>query len=104
MGGFKNENIMKVIKINTPDGQYTLPLQKVSEHIANEYYDGKLKSNLWKEEVYFAMEGDYKVIDWLVNNSNYEDWEDDMTKLNSDVKVNMDDFWCSTEDFEITEI
>jgi len=44
---------MKVIKMNTPDGQYTLPLQKVAEHRANEYYDGKLKSLLWKEEVSF---------------------------------------------------
>jgi hypothetical protein len=95
---------MKVIKMNTPDGQYTLPLQKVAEHRANEYYDGKLKSQLWKEEVDFVMDDDFEGIDWLVNNTNYEDWEDETTKINSDVKVTMDDFWCSSEDFEITEM
>ena len=95
---------MKVIKINTPDGQYTLPLVKVAEHRANVYYDGKLKSQLWKEEVSFVMNDNYEGVDWLVNNTNYKDWEDETTKLNSDVKVTMDDFWCSTEDFDIVDV
>jgi len=93
---------MKVIKMNTPDGQYTLPLQKVAEHRANEYTDKTNPS--WKEEVDFVMNDDFEGIDWLVNNTNYEDWEDETTKLNSDVKVTHDDFWGSSEDFEILEM
>jgi len=95
---------MKVIKMNTPDGQYTLPLVKVAEHRANEYYDPNLKGMQWDEEVAYVMEDDFEGIDWLVNNTNYKDWEEQTTKLNSDVKVTMDDFWCSSEDFEIVEI
>ena len=95
---------MKVIKFNTPKGQCYIPLVKVAEHRANEYYDGKLKSQLWKEEVDFVMNDDFEGIDWLINNSNYEDWEDVTTKINSDVNVTNEDFWCSSDGFEIIEL
>jgi hypothetical protein len=94
---------MKVIKINTPDGQYTLPLIKVAEHRASEYHSDEL-SNDFKEECEYVLNDDCEGIDWLVNNTNYEDWEDQTTKINSDVKVTMEDFWCSSDDFEIVEM
>tara|TARA_R110000850_G_scaffold14183_2_gene45441 strand:- start:1198 stop:1509 length:312 start_codon:yes stop_codon:yes gene_type:complete len=95
---------MKVIKMNTPDGQYTLPLVKVAEHRASKY-ENKVKNPIrFQEEIEFVMVDDFEGIDWIVNNTNYEDWEDETTKLNSDVKVTMDDFWCSSEDFEIVEM
>ena len=46
--------IMKVIKINTPDGQYTLPLIKVAEHRASEYHSDEL-SNDFKEECEYVL-------------------------------------------------
>lgn len=94
---------MKIIKFNTPDGQYSLPLQKIAEHRASEYYSKSLNPVEWRHEVSFILEDDYEGIDWLINNTNYEDWEDETTKLNSDVKVTMDDFWCDSDDFEITK-
>lgn len=97
-------NNMKLIKINTPDGQYTLPLIKVAEHRADEYEHRKHTPIEWKEEVDFVMTDNYEGIDWIINNSNYEDWEEETTKINSDVKVTMDDFWCRSEDFEIIEL
>lgn len=99
---------MKVIKINTPDGQYTLPLKKVAEHRADYYVVERRghskESDNYKEEVEWVMNDDFEGIDWLINNTNYEDWEDDTTKINSDVKVLLEDFWCSSEDFEIVDI
>ena len=94
---------MKVIKINTPDGQYTLPLLSVAKHRAHEYHSEEL-SKEFIEECDYVLCDDYEGIDWLLNNTDYEDWEDQTTKINSDVKVTMEDFWSRTEDFEIIDI
>ena len=92
---------MKVIKMNTPDGQYTLPLIKVAKNRANAY--ANTMTDEWNSEVYFVMNDDFEGIDWLINNTNYEDWEDETNKLNNEVNVTMEDFWCSSDDFEIIE-
>jgi len=98
---------MKVIIINTPKGQYQIPSLPVAEQRADYYaeVDGhEIGSTEWKEEVDYALNDDYEVIDWLINNSDWEDWEGVATKLNEKVKVTDDDFWCCSDDFEIKEI
>jgi len=96
---------MKVIKCNTPKGQFQIPLQKVAENRADYYAvekDGHSKdSDEYKEEVAYVMEDDFEGIDWLINNTNWDEWEGSATKLNDNVKVTDDDFWCSSDDFEI---
>lgn len=98
---------MKVIKCNTPNGQFQIPLKLVAENRADYYaveVDGNEKgSQEWQEEVDWVMKDDFEGIDWLINNSNWEDWQDSATKLNDKVKVTDDDFWCSSDDFEIVE-
>jgi enolase len=98
---------MKVIKCNTPNGQFQIPLKLVAENRADYYaveVDGnEKKSQEWQEEVDWVMKDDFEGIDWLINNSNWEDWQDSATKLNDKVKVTDDDFWCSSDDFEIVE-
>ena len=47
---------MKVIRIQTPDGEYTLPLIKVAEHRADEYEDRQLRPTDWKEEIDFESQ------------------------------------------------
>ena len=98
---------MKVIKCNTPNGQFKIPLKLVAENRADYYaveVDGNEKgSQEWQEEVDWVMEDDFEGIDWLLNNTNWEDWQDSATKLNDKVKVTDDDFWCSSDDFEIVE-
>ena len=98
---------MKVIKCNTPNGQFQIPLKLVAENRADYYsveVDGNEKgSQEWQEEVDWVMEDDFEGIDWLLNNTNWEDWQDSATKLNDKVKVTNDDFWCSSDDFEIVE-
>ena len=74
---------MKVIVIDTPKGQYTLPLIKV--------------------EIDFIMDDDYEGIDWLINNSDWEDWKDVVLKINDKVNVTDDDFWTSSDGFEIVK-
>lgn len=97
---------MKVIKCNTPNGQFQIPLKLVAENRANYYAkkDGvEIGSQDYKEEVDWVMEDDFEGIDWLLNNTNWEDWQDSVTKLNDKVQVTDDDFWCSGDDFEIIE-
>src|SRR5690606_16029905 len=93
--------IMRTIKFNTPDGQYTLPLINVAEHRAGHYV--KEGTQDYQDEINFVMEDDFEGIDWLLNNTDYEDWEDQTTTINSEVKVSMDEFWCSSDGFEIIE-
>jgi len=99
---------MKVILCSTPTGQYHIPLQNVAEHRADYYVcevDGNEKgSDEWKEEVEWVMEDKFEGIDWLINNTNWSDWTDVATKVNDKVKVTDDDFWCSSDGFEIVDI
>lgn len=92
---------VKVIKINTPDGQYTLPLIKVAEHRADYYNDNDPARN---EAIEFMMEDNYEGIDWIMNNTDWEDWKEEITKINSKVWVLPCDFWCNSDDFAIVEI
>ena len=98
---------MKVIKFNTPKGQYYIPLLPVAENRADYYateVDGDEKgSDGYNEEVKWVMDDDYEAIDWLINNSNFEDWSEISVKLNDEVKVTDDDFWCDSDDFDIVE-
>jgi hypothetical protein len=95
---------MKVITINTPQGQYELPLIKVAEDRA-EYYGDKdgfdMDSMEWKDEIDWVMKDNYEGIDWLINNSDWEDWEHALVKVNDTVKTADEDFWFDSENFEI---
>lgn len=97
---------MKVIIVNTPKGQYSIPLETVAEDRA-EYYvemeDFEMGSLEWDEEIKFVMEDDFEGIDWIMNNGDWEEWEEIATKINNKVLVTEDDFWSSTDDFKIIE-
>lgn len=97
---------MKVIKCNTPKGQFLIPLKPVAEHRAAYYAkvdNVDIGSSEYQEEIDLVMNDDYEAIDWLLNNTDWEEWEDIALKLNDKVKVTDDDFWCNTDDFEIIE-
>ena len=98
---------MKVIQINTPKGQVQMPLRPVAEHRANYYScevdEEEKNSKAWNDEVDFLMNDSYEAIDWLINNTDWIDWKDQVTKINDKVKVIDDDFWTNSEDFEIIE-
>ena len=99
---------MKVIICNTPKGQFKIPLQPVAENRADYYaceVDGHAKnSQEWQDEVDFVMNDNFEGIDWILNNTDWEDWEKIAVKLNNKVKTTDDDFWRSSEDFEIVEV
>ena len=96
---------MKVIKFNTPKGQFTIPLKNVAEHRADYYaveVDGHEKGSVeYKEEVDWVMNDDFEAIDWLLNNTDFEDWESVTEKINDKINVTEDDFWCDSDNFEI---
>lgn len=90
--------------IDTPKGQYELPLSVVAEN-RTEYYskkDGFEKdSKDWKEEIDFVMNDNYEGKDWLLNNMDWDDVKDRATKINDKVNVTDDDFWTSSDNVEI---
>jgi hypothetical protein len=99
---------MKVIRVKTPKGVYGIPLKLIAEDRAN-YYAIEVDRNEhgseeWKQEVDFIMEDDFEGIDWLINNFDWEDWEESAIKLSDKIGVSEDDFWTSSEDFDIIEI
>jgi enolase len=99
---------MKVLKVNTPIGQYALPAILIAEERANYYAcevdEHEYDSDEWLEEVMFGFDDDYEMIDWLMNNEDWKDWEDCSKKLNDNVLVTDDDFWSDSDDVEITTI
>ncbi len=98
---------MKVIICNTPKGQYTIPLLNVAQNRADYYAekDGFTKdSQEYQEEIDFVMTDNYEGIDWLLNNTDWENWQNIATKINDKFKVTDDDFWTSSDDFYITDI
>lgn len=63
--------------------------------------DTKKNSPEWQEEVDWVTKDDFEAIDWLINNTNWIEWESSATKINDKVNVTEDDFWCSSDGFEI---
>lgn len=92
---------MKILIIDTPKGQYSLPLQLVAEHKADNY--GKQGSEEWNDEVKYVMDDDFEGIDWLLNNSDWDEWKDKATKINDKVNVTDEDFWTSSDNVEIED-
>ncbi len=98
---------MKVITINTPKGQYQVNLETVAEDRA-EYYSEKddfsRDSMEWNEEVDYILGDTFEGIDWLINNSDWEDWEPIAKKSSDIVKTSDEDFWFDSDNFEIEEV
>lgn len=93
---------MKVILAKTPWGEYHIPLKYIAEKRAD-YYAPK-GSDDWKEEVEHAMTDDYDAIDWLVCDMEWDDVKEIATKVSEKVLVDEDDFWSSTDDFDIIDV
>ena len=98
---------MKVITINTPKGQYQVDLKTVAEDRA-EYYsekdDFEKDSMEWNDEVDYILGHTFKGIDWLITNSDWEDWEPIAKKSNNLVTTDDEDFWFDSDNFEIDTI
>ena len=90
---------MKVIRFNTPTGEHEIPLIEVAKHRAGHYHPTDDVG--FQEEVDFVMEDDYEGVDWLINNSDFKDWNHVAKKINNKVNVTEEDFWCDSSDFEI---
>lgn len=98
---------MKVIRINTPSGQYQVDLKTVAED-RTEYYSEKdnfeKDSIEWVEGVNYVLGHTFEGIDWLINNSDWEDWELISKKFSDVIKTTDEDFWFDSDNFEIITI
>lgn len=98
--------ITKVILFPAPDGEYFIPLMEVAKNRA-EYYaeeDGfAIGSKEWQDEIDYVMQDSFEGIDWLINNTDFDDW-DCAIKINNEHHVTDEDFWCSSDGFEIIEM
>lgn len=97
----------KFIEFIGPNGlKYRIPLRAIAESYADYYgrIDGfNRSSDEWKRGVEFVMNERFIGIDWLLNNSNFEDWEDVIITLPINNKNNSD-FWSDSDNFKIIEV
>jgi len=85
--------------MNTPIGEYKVPLLFIANHRAD-YYSGE---NDRVGEIEYVMNDNFEGIDWLINNMNYEDVKDVSIKVSDKVFVTEANFFTSSDDFEIIE-
>jgi hypothetical protein len=97
---------MKVVEFKTLDGTYQIPLTKIAENRADYYskQDGFDKnSEEYEAEIHFILNDKFEGIDWLINNTDFEDWNI-ISKKVSDEDINCRDFWSDSDNFEIKNI
>lgn len=86
--------IMKVIIIQTPQGEYVMPMSFVVNSMVEE--DALY---LYEE----LMDNPDEVCDWLINNTDWSDWKRYAKKANTHIHVTEDDFWCNMDCLEVEE-
>ena len=89
----------KKIIINTPKGQYELPLKVVAEDRATWYEPDD--NQAYQEQVDYVMDNNFEGIDWLLNNMDWVFVKAFAVKINDKVMVTDDDFWTDSDDFKI---
>lgn len=99
---------MKIIEINTPWGQYGIPLQLIAEKRADYYaceVDGFARESPdWYAEVQVAIHDTYEAIDWFINNEDWDDWKDEAIKLSNKVLVTEKDFLSTSDECNVREL
>ena len=99
---------MKVIRINTPKGQFDVPLKLVAENRADYCIvekDGLTKeSKEYQDEIDWVIEDEDEGVDWILNNSDWVDWENVATKVNDDVNTTDEDVWSDSDDFNVVTV
>lgn len=90
---------MRNIIINAPDGQYYLPVDVVAHDRAIYYSQGS--DDTYHEEYVYTLSDDYEIIDWLLNNMDWEDVSDQAVKFTEKILISEDGFWTNSDDFEI---
>lgn len=88
------------ILVKTTTGLFAIPLQKVAEHRANQYETPNTPE--WQDEVDWVIEDGFKGIDWIVNNTNWSDWKNEVIKI-KDSNYGDEKFWSTSDSFEIVE-
>lgn len=96
----------KFIVIDTPRGQYellaeTVALDRTRYYAKREGFERN--SDEWAQEMNYSMDSDYELIDWLLNNSDWEDWNGCAQQINDDILITTKDFWTISDGFEIIE-
>ena len=84
----------------TPKGMFKVPLIVVAENRADYYIEDK-NSQDYKANVKFILDDDFEGIDWLLNNMDFDDIKDKAVKVSDEIKVTDEDFWTSSDDFDI---
>lgn len=97
---------MKIIKIKTNKNTSGLELIRVAEDRAQYYseiHNYDMGSIEWDETVREVMDDDYLGIEWLIDNTDLEDWEPLLKKLNDDILTNDEHFWFDSDNFKIVD-
>lgn len=91
---------LKVIIVNSPNGRYVLPTSVVA-HSRASYFQGR--GEVYADVFNETQNDNSEIIDWLLNNMDWEDVVDKATKFSDDVLILEEDFWTNSDDFEIRD-
>jgi hypothetical protein len=95
---------MRKIIINTPRGQYELKaelvaLDKTSYYANREGFEKG--DDIWNQEMEYTLTNDYELTDWLINDTNWEDWNGLAIQINDEIYTTDKDFWCELDNFKV---
>lgn len=95
---------MKVIRVNTPNGLFGIPLESVAKHRAD-YYVGadNVDTDEYNQELQYIINDHDEGIDWLINSTDWSDWADTSFYLGKGIEVTQDSFWKSPSDFKVVD-
>lgn len=95
---------MKVIIIDTPKGEYRIPLIKIAKHRANHLCDYNENDPAFRINIDFIMNDDYEGINWIVNYTSQEYWDSDLIRHSDVIFTSEADFWSDEDNFRIVEL
>lgn len=87
-----------IIKFSNAE-KFEIPARIIAEHRANYYasLDGYEKeSNEWYNEINFALNDEYEIIDWTANNMDWKDLEPFAVKVEPE-SFNYEENWGDAE-------
>lgn len=86
----------KYLRVTMPDGsRWDVPAEFIAKHRARYYVDNDPKNSYFDKEVKFALEDDYGLMDWAVNNMNWKDVEEHARIVKDEPKVNYQEGWIN---------
>lgn len=86
-----------VVQVTFSDGsRWTFPAHVIADNRAT-YYAGRDGDTTYEAEYEYAINDDYELTDWALNNMNWEDVETSATRAVDPLPIDYEDEWCNAD-------